>query len=56
MLFTSGAREVATVQSSRPATEPVASVYIEESPCVVIAAVKVDFDIAPPRNMHEWLT
>jgi hypothetical protein len=44
------------VQSCGRDAEPVAPVYVEKTPCVVIPAVSIAFDIARPRTMHAWLT
>jgi hypothetical protein len=56
MKFMSNAQEKAVVQSRRPETEPVASAHVEETPCVVIRAIDIAFDVPPPRTMHAWLT
>jgi|GEM_PF-6610552 hypothetical protein len=56
MNCTSSKQEETVGQLRGHETEPVASVHIEETPCVVITAVRIDHEFAQPRTMHAWLT
>ena len=56
MNCTSSTKEKTVVQSSECDTEQAKPVHIEETPCVVIAAVRVVHEFAQPRTMHAWMT
>jgi hypothetical protein len=56
MNCTSIKQEETVVQSRGQDKEPVARVHIEETPCVVISAVRIVHEFAQPRTMHAWLT
>ena len=56
MNCTSSTQEKNVVQSRGNDAPAAAPVHIEETPCVVITAVRIDHEFAQPRTMHAWLT
>jgi hypothetical protein len=56
MKNTSSTQENNAVPSQGNDMKPVPPIHIEETPCVVIEAVRIVHEFAQPRTMHAWLT